>query len=129
MQISRRTTKNLHSNSFYRTRRFRDHPLIQPSPLLCSRSIASVGNCEQGTYPQFRILSSNKQMLLVLGTCQNEDPRSAVFVGLPHNFLRIFPPKGRMNFRLTVLAEISESKLCLVFGHSLVACVEVCSHT
>ena len=33
--------------------------------------------------PQFWILSSNKQMLLVQGICQSEDLKSAVVVGLP----------------------------------------------
>ena len=55
-------------------------------------SMASVGNCEQGTYLSFWILSSNKQMLLEQGICQSEVPKFAVFVGLHHNPLKIFPP-------------------------------------
>ena len=64
--------------------------------------------------PQFCILSSNKQTLLEYGICQNEDPKSAVFVGLLHNPLKIFSPLGRMNFWLTVLTGISDPEL--VFG-------------
>ena len=59
-------------------------------------------------------------MLLEKGICQSEDPKSAVFVGLLHNPLKIFPPSGRMNFWLTVLTGISDPKLCLGFDvHSL----------
>ena len=41
--------------------------------------------------PQSWILSSNKRMLLACGICQNEDLKSAVFVGRSHNPLKIFP--------------------------------------
>ena len=67
-----------------------NHSLIQPSPLLWS--ITKLPWEIVNKYrPQFWILSSNKQMFLGQGICQNEDPRSAVVVGLPHNSLRIFP--------------------------------------
>ena len=52
-------------------------------------------------------------MLLVWRICHNEDPKSAVVVGLLHNPLKIFPPQGRMNFWLTVLTGISDPRLCL----------------
>ena len=48
--------------------------------------IASVGNCEQVQYlglePYLPYTS------LVQGTCQSEDPKSAVVFGLPHNSLK-----------------------------------------
>ena len=54
-------------------------------------------------------------MLLGWGISRNEDPKSAIVVGLLHNPLKIFPHLGRMNFWLTVLTGISEPKLCLGF--------------
>ena len=49
--------------------------------------IASVGNCEQVHTSVLKLIFS-KQMSLVQGTCQNEDLKSAVVVGLPHNSLK-----------------------------------------
>ena len=51
-----------------------------------------------------------------LSKWSSEICRSAVVVGLPHNSSRVFLPQGRMYFRLTVLSEISESRLCLESG-------------
>ena len=50
-------------------------------------------------------------MLLAWGICQNEDPKSAVVVGLLHNYLKILPHQGRMNFWLTVLTGILDPEL------------------
>ena len=47
-------------------------------------------------------------MLLGQGICQNEDPKSAVVVGLPHNSLKSFLHWGRLNFWLTVQIGISD---------------------
>ena len=59
-------------------------------------------------------------MSLEKGMCQSEDPKSAVFVGLPYDPLGIFPHCCRMNFCLTVLTGISDPRLCLGFDvHSL----------
>ena len=59
--------------------------------------------------PQFGVLSSNKQMFLVYGICQSEFSRSAVFVGLLHNSLKILPHKGWLSFWLRVLTGISNA--------------------
>ena len=59
---------------------------------------------------------------------RNGDLKSAVVVGLRHNYLKIFPHWGRMNFWLTVLTGISDPRMCLGFGvHSLhaVMCLAV----
>ena len=65
-------------------------------------------------------------MLLEHGICQNEDPKSAVFVGLLHNPLKIFSPLGRMNFWLTVLTGISDPELVFGFHAShVVMCVVI----
>ena len=77
-------------------------------------SIASVGNCERSTYLSLESYLPKSERCWTWGICQNEDPKSAVVVGLPHNSLKIFPNQGRMNFGLTVLTGISDPKL--VFG-------------
>ena len=68
-------------------------------------------------------------MLLDYGICQNEDPKSAVVVGLFHNCSKIFPHLERMNFWLAVLTGISDPELCLVFGFHFLTCGDVCSDT
>ena len=56
--------------------------------------------------------------------CQNEDLKSAVVVGLPHNSLKNLPHKGRANFWLTVLTGISDPELLFGFHSShVVMCV------
>ena len=47
--------------------------------------IASVGNCEQ---VHTSVLNLIFQTWLVKGICRNEDPKSAVVVGLPHESLK-----------------------------------------
>ena len=64
-------------------------------------------------------------MLLGWGICQNEDPKSVVFVGLLHNFLKIFPHKGRMHFWLTNWH--LGTKAVSGVWRSLVTCGDVCS--
>ena len=64
------------------------------------------------------------RMLLAWGVCRNEDLKSAVVVGLLHNYLKIFPLKGRMNFWLTVMTGISDPELVFGFHSShVVMCV------
>ena len=68
-------------------------------------------------------------MLLGKWICQNEDPKSAVIVGLPFHPLKIFPHWGRMNFWLTVLTGISDPELVFGVWRSLVTCGDVSSVT
>ena len=67
--------------------------------------------------PQSWILSSNKRTLLVQGICRNEDLRSAVVVGLPHNSLKNLH-WGWQNFWLTVLTGISDPEPVFDFHSS-----------
>ena len=60
-------------------------------------SKASAGNCEQ-VHASVLNLFFQQANVVGVGICQSEDPKSAVFVGRPHNPLKIFPPWGRMNF-------------------------------
>ena len=77
--------------------------------------------------PQSWILSSNQRTLLTWRICQNEDPKTAIVVGLPHNYLKVLPHQGWLNFWLTVLTGISDPEL--VFGvHSLHAVMCVLIH-
>ena len=81
--------------------------------------IASIGNCEQ-VHTSVLNPIFHRAFVVGVGICQSEDPKSAVFVGQPHNPLKIFPHKGRKNFWLPVLTGISDPKLCLGLGvHSL----------
>ena len=52
--------------------------------------IASVGNCEQVHTSVLNLIFQQANVAGV-GICQNEDPKSAVVVGLLHNSLRILP--------------------------------------
>ena len=100
-----------------------DHPLIQPSPFLWSTAQLP-WEIMNKYIPQSWILSSNKQMLLDERICQNEDPKHAVFVGLPHNPLKISPHWGRKDFWLTVLTGIPDPELVFGFFSShVVMCV------
>ena len=49
--------------------------------------IASVGNCEQVHTSVLNLIFQQANVAGV-GTCQSEDPKSAVVVGLPHNSLK-----------------------------------------
>ena len=91
-----------------------NHPLNQQSPLLWS--IASVP-CEivNKYIPQTWILSSSKQTWLVKGICRNEDLKSAVVVGLPHNSLKSVLHWRWLNFWLTVQTGISDLDLVFAF--------------
>ena len=69
-------------------------------------------------------------MLLTWGICQNEDLKSAVVVGLPHNSSKIFPHWGRMNeFLADGLDWHLGSKVVSGVWRSLVTCGDVCSDT
>ena len=61
------------------------------------------------------ILSSSKRRLLVVGTCHNGNPKSAVVVGLLHNSLMSFSHKKWLNLWLTVQIGISDLDLVFVF--------------
>ena len=83
------------------------HPLNQPTPL--PWSIASLPWEIVNKYiPRSWTLSSSKQRLLVKGTCQNEDQKSAVVVGLPHNSLKSLLHWRWLNLWLTVQIGISD---------------------
>ena len=56
--------------------------------------IASVGNCEQVHTSVLNLTFHNKQTLPVKGICRNEDLKSAVVVGLPHNSFKSLPHQG-----------------------------------
>ena len=49
--------------------------------------IASVGNCEQVHTSVLNLIFQQANVADV-GICQNEVPKSAVVVGLPHNYLK-----------------------------------------
>ena len=63
--------------------------------------------------PQFLNLIFQQANVVAVGNLSNREFRDLQSLLYAHNSLRIFPPQGRMNFRLTVLAEISKSILCL----------------
>ena len=87
-------------------------------------STASVRNCEQVHTSVLNFYLPTSERCWVREFCQNEDPKSAVFVGRPHNPLKIFPPWGRMNFWLTVLTGIWDPELVFGFHSShVVMCV------
>ena len=50
--------------------------------------IASVGNCEQVHTSVLNLIFQQAKVAGVFTTCQSEDPKSAVVVGLPHNSLK-----------------------------------------
>ena len=66
-------------------------------------------------------------MLLGKGICQNEDPKSAVFVGLLHNPLKIFPHLGSNEFLADGPDWYHSSKA--VSGVSRSLCGDMCSIT
>ena len=90
-----------------------DHPLNQPAPPLWSKTWLS-WEIMNKFKPLSWSSSSCQQTLLVWGICQNEDPRHAVVVGLPHNPLKNLPHQRRLNFWLTVQTGISDPEM--VFG-------------
>ena len=71
-----------HVNSFYRTRRLRSSAHFFDPQQSFRRKLWT------STYLGLELLSSNKQTLLLWGICRNEDLKSAVVVGLPHNSLK-----------------------------------------
>ena len=82
-----------------------NHLLNQPTPLPWSIALLPWEIVNKYT-PLSWTLSSSKQRLLALGTCQNEDPKSAVVVGLPHNSLNSLLHWRWLNLWLTVWPEM-----------------------
>ena len=87
-----------------------NHPLNQPSPLFSSKSITSVGNCEQVHTSVFHLIFRQANVAGE-GNCRNEDLKSAVVVGLPHNSLKSLLHWRWQNFWLTVQTGISDLDL------------------
>ena len=94
------------------------HPLNQPAPLPWSTAQLP-WEIATKYIPQSWILDSNKRMLLPWWICQNEDPKSAVVVGLHHNLFYESPPLKMTEF----LADCPDWHLgSWSFCHSLFYC-------